>query len=139
MFFFPVVPQIAIIAGPLQAVQLFSALMDFTIMTRENAYMFITGPQVIKAVTGRNVTMDEVALPLFMPVSPVMPTSLRKMINMRLNWPASCSVSFQQYRRSSHRPFEDMGSQYRWGDGTPDTGRCRRTHGCPVDYRPASR
>jgi len=56
-----VVPQIAIIAGPCAGGAAYSpALMDFTIMTRENAFMFITGPQVIKAVTGRNVTMDEV-------------------------------------------------------------------------------
>lgn len=56
-----VVPQIAIIAGPCAGGAAYSpALMDFTIMTRENAYMFITGPQVIKAVTGRNVSMDQV-------------------------------------------------------------------------------
>lgn len=56
-----VVPQIAIIAGPCAGGAAYSpALMDFTIMTKENAFMFITGPQVIKAVTGRNVTMDEV-------------------------------------------------------------------------------
>ena len=29
-------------------------------MTRHNAHMFITGPQVIKAVTGREVSMDDV-------------------------------------------------------------------------------
>ena len=34
--------------------------MDFIVMTRKNAYMFITGPEVIKAVTGKAVTMDEV-------------------------------------------------------------------------------
>jgi len=56
-----VVPQIAIIAGPCAGGAAYSpALMDFTIMTRKNAFMFITGPQVIKAVTGRNVSMDEV-------------------------------------------------------------------------------
>jgi len=55
-----VVPQIAIIAGPCAGGAAYSpALMDFVIMTRKNAYMFITGPEVIKAVTGRIVTMDE--------------------------------------------------------------------------------
>lgn len=34
--------------------------MDFVVMTRHNAQMFITGPEVIKAVTGRATTMDEV-------------------------------------------------------------------------------
>jgi acetyl-CoA carboxylase carboxyltransferase component len=56
-----VVPQIAIIAGPCAGGASYSpALMDFIIMTRQNAQMFITGPQVIKSVSGRNVSMDEV-------------------------------------------------------------------------------
>ena len=56
-----VVPQIAIIAGPCAGGASYSpALMDWIIMTRHNAHMFITGPQVIKAVTGRDVSMDDV-------------------------------------------------------------------------------
>ena len=56
-----VVPQIAIIAGPCAGGASYSpALMDFIIMTRDNAHMFITGPEVIKAVTGRATQMDEV-------------------------------------------------------------------------------
>ena len=56
-----VVPQIAIIAGPCAGGAAYSpALMDFIIMTRQNAHMFITGPEVIKAVTGRTTSMDEV-------------------------------------------------------------------------------
>jgi acetyl-CoA carboxylase carboxyltransferase component len=55
-----VVPQIAIIAGPCAGGAAYSpALMDFVIMTRKNAYMFITGPEVIKAVTGRVISMDD--------------------------------------------------------------------------------
>jgi acetyl-CoA carboxylase carboxyltransferase component len=34
--------------------------MDFVIMTRSNSYMFITGPEVLKAVTGQKVTMDDI-------------------------------------------------------------------------------
>ncbi|MEZ5786067.1 MAG: acyl-CoA carboxylase subunit beta [Xanthobacteraceae bacterium] len=56
-----VVPQIAVIAGPCAGGASYSpALMDFIIMTRQNAQMFITGPQVIKSVTGREVSMDDV-------------------------------------------------------------------------------
>ena len=56
-----VVPQIAVILGPCAGGASYSpALMDFIIMTRHNAHMFITGPDVIKAVTGRSTTMDEV-------------------------------------------------------------------------------
>ncbi|KAA5609514.1 acyl-CoA carboxylase subunit beta [Rhodovastum atsumiense] len=56
-----VVPQIAVVCGPCAGGAAYSpALMDFVVMTRNNARMFITGPEVIKAVTGRTVTMDEV-------------------------------------------------------------------------------
>ncbi len=56
-----VVPQIAIIAGPCAGGAAYSpALMDFIIMTRHNAQLFITGPQVIKSVTGREVSMEDV-------------------------------------------------------------------------------
>ena len=56
-----VVPQVAVVLGPCAGGASYSpALMDFIIMTRQNAHMFITGPEVIKAVTGRQTTMEEV-------------------------------------------------------------------------------
>ena len=56
-----VAPQIAVICGPCAGGAAYSpALMDFIIMTRHNAHMFITGPAVIKSVTGRETTMDDV-------------------------------------------------------------------------------
>jgi propionyl-CoA carboxylase beta chain len=56
-----VVPQIAVIVGNCAGGAAYSpALMDFLIMSRQNANMFICGPQVIKAATGVDVTMDEV-------------------------------------------------------------------------------
>ena len=56
-----VVPQIAIIAGPCAGGAAYSpALMDFIIMTKTHAQMFITGPEVIKAVTGQQCTPEEV-------------------------------------------------------------------------------
>ncbi|MCB1491347.1 MAG: acyl-CoA carboxylase subunit beta [Rhodobiaceae bacterium] len=56
-----VVPQIALVLGPCAGGAAYSpALNDFIIMTRANAHMFITGPEVIKAVTGRQTGMDEV-------------------------------------------------------------------------------
>ena len=61
VLFSGVVPQIAVVCGPCAGGAAYSpALMDFIVMTRKNAHMFITGPEVIKAVTGRDVTMDEV-------------------------------------------------------------------------------
>ncbi|WP_040156043.1 acyl-CoA carboxylase subunit beta [Mobilicoccus massiliensis] len=56
-----VVPQIAVICGPCAGGAAYSpALMDFIVMTRQNSQMFITGPDVIKSVTGRSTTLDEV-------------------------------------------------------------------------------
>ncbi len=56
-----VVPQIALVLGPCAGGAAYSpALNDFIIMTRNNAHMFITGPEVIKAVSGRVTTMDQV-------------------------------------------------------------------------------
>lgn len=56
-----VVPQIALVLGPCAGGASYSpALMDFVIMTRRTSQMFITGPEVIKAVTGQACTMDEV-------------------------------------------------------------------------------
>ena len=53
-----VVPQISIIAGPCAGGAVYSpALTDFIIQTRK-AHMFITGPDVIKQVTGEVVTQD---------------------------------------------------------------------------------
>ena len=56
-----VVPQIAVIAGPCAGGASYSpALMDFIIMTKSNANMFICGPDVIRAATGQITTMEEI-------------------------------------------------------------------------------
>ena len=55
-----VVPQISAIFGPCAGGAVYSpALTDFTIMTKKNSYMFVTGPKVVKTVTGEVVTEDE--------------------------------------------------------------------------------
>ena len=57
-----VVPQISIIAGPCAGGAAYSpALTDFLIMTRKNAQMFICGPEVIKASTGQQASLDQFA------------------------------------------------------------------------------
>lgn len=54
-----VVPQISIIMGPCAGGAVYSpAITDFVIMVDKNAKMFITGPQVIKAVTGEEVSQE---------------------------------------------------------------------------------
>lgn len=55
-----VVPQISIIAGPCAGGAVYSpAITDFTFMVKETSYMYITGPSVIQAVTGEEVTHEE--------------------------------------------------------------------------------
>ena len=54
-----VIPQISVIMGPCAGGAVYSpALTDFVFMT-ENSYMFITGPQVVKAVMQEDVTFEE--------------------------------------------------------------------------------
>ncbi|MEX2246158.1 MAG: acyl-CoA carboxylase subunit beta [Dehalococcoidia bacterium] len=55
-----VVPQISVIMGPCAGGAVYSpALTDFIFMTTGTSQMFITGPDVIKAVTGEDVTHEE--------------------------------------------------------------------------------
>ena len=55
-----VIPQISVILGPCAGGAVYSpAITDFTIMVNETSHMFITGPDVIKAVTGEDVGMEE--------------------------------------------------------------------------------
>ena len=57
------VPQISLICGPCAGGAAYSpALTDFIIQTRQ-AQMFITGPQVIKGVTGESVTAEQLGGP----------------------------------------------------------------------------
>jgi acetyl-CoA carboxylase carboxyltransferase component len=55
-----VVPQISVILGPCAGGAVYSpALTDFIFMVRETSHMFITGPDVVKTVTGEDVTLEE--------------------------------------------------------------------------------
>lgn len=54
------VPQISAIFGPCAGGAVYSpALTDFTIMSKKSSYMFVTGPKVVKTVTGEIVTDEE--------------------------------------------------------------------------------
>jgi acetyl-CoA/propionyl-CoA carboxylase carboxyl transferase subunit len=55
-----VIPQISVIMGPCAGGAVYSpAITDFTFMVRETSHMFITGPDVIKTVTGEEVSFEE--------------------------------------------------------------------------------
>ena len=55
-----VIPQISGIFGPCAGGAVYSpALTDFSIMTEGTSYMFLTGPKVVKSVTGEDVTQEQ--------------------------------------------------------------------------------
>jgi len=55
-----VVPQISIVMGPCAGGAVYSpAMTDFIVMVKDTSHMFITGPDVIKAVTREEVTFEE--------------------------------------------------------------------------------
>lgn len=54
-----VIPQISAIMGPCAGGAVYSpALTDFTIMTEGTSYMFLTGPKVVKTVTGEDIDAE---------------------------------------------------------------------------------
>ena len=55
-----VIPQISVIMGPCAGGAVYSpAITDFIFMVKETSHMFITGPDVIKTVTGEEPTFEE--------------------------------------------------------------------------------
>ncbi len=55
-----VIPQISAIFGPCAGGAVYSpALTDFIIMKKDTSYMFLTGPKVVKTVTGEDVTQEQ--------------------------------------------------------------------------------
>lgn len=55
-----VIPQISAIFGPCAGGAVYSpALTDFIMMTKDTSYMFVTGPKVVKTVTGEDVTQEQ--------------------------------------------------------------------------------
>src|SRR2546426_1603101 len=55
-----VIPQLSLIMGPCAGGAVYSpAMTDFVLMVEGSSYMFITGPDVVKTVTGEEVTFEE--------------------------------------------------------------------------------
>ncbi|GEJ59553.1 acyl-CoA carboxylase subunit beta [Anaeromyxobacter diazotrophicus] len=55
-----VVPQVSVVMGPCAGGAVYSpAITDFIFMVKDTSYMFITGPEVIRAVTHEEVTKEE--------------------------------------------------------------------------------
>jgi len=59
-----VIPQISAVFGPCAGGAVYSpALTDFIFMSKENSYMFVTGPKVAKTVTGEEITTEDLGGP----------------------------------------------------------------------------
>ncbi|MBW2409583.1 MAG: methylmalonyl-CoA carboxyltransferase, partial [Deltaproteobacteria bacterium] len=55
-----VIPQISAIMGPTAGGAVYSpAMTDYVFMVKNSSYMFITGPEVIKSVTGEEITFED--------------------------------------------------------------------------------
>ena len=55
-----VVPQVSLVMGPCAGGAVYSpALTDFIFMVEQSSHMFVTGPEVVKAVTGEAVTQEQ--------------------------------------------------------------------------------
>eukprot|EP01116_Phalansterium_solitarium_P016076 TRINITY_DN3644_c0_g1_i1.p2 TRINITY_DN3644_c0_g1~~TRINITY_DN3644_c0_g1_i1.p2 ORF type:complete len:565 (-),score=298.30 TRINITY_DN3644_c0_g1_i1:411-2105(-) len=55
-----VVPQLSLILGPCAGGAVYSpAITDFTVMVRDSSHLFVTGPDVVKAVTLEEVTLEQ--------------------------------------------------------------------------------
>jgi len=55
-----VIPQVSAIMGPTAGGAVYSpAMTDWVFMVKDSSYMFITGPEVIKSVTGEEITFEE--------------------------------------------------------------------------------
>jgi len=55
-----IIPQISMVMGPCAGGAVYSpALTDWTFMVKDTSYLFITGPDVVKTVTGESVTQEE--------------------------------------------------------------------------------
>jgi len=59
-----VIPQISAVFGPCAGGAVYSpALTDFIMMSKQNSYMFVTGPKVAKIVTGEDITTEDLGGP----------------------------------------------------------------------------
>ena len=72
------IPQISLVMGPCAGGAVYSpAITDFVMMVEETSHMFITGPEVVKTVTGEEVSFEELGgAPPTRP-APASPTSPR--------------------------------------------------------------
>ena len=89
-----VIPQISLIMGPCAGGAVYSpAMTDFIFMVKDSAYMFVTGPDVVKTVTNEVVTQEELGGAVTHTTKSASPTSRSRTTSRRCWRPASSSTS----------------------------------------------
>ena len=97
-----VVPQVSLIMGPCAGGAVYSpAITDFVLMTEGSSYMFITGPDVVKTVTGEDVDFEDLGGASAHATKSGSRTSSRRTSRRASRTPATCSRSS---RRTTSRP-----------------------------------
>lgn len=85
-----VIPQLSLIMGPCAGGAVYSpAMIDFIYMVEDTSHMFITGPDVIKTVTGEEVSLTNWAAPLPMQlkaVSSIAATPTKRRCSKTSSW-----------------------------------------------------
>jgi acetyl-CoA carboxylase carboxyltransferase component len=72
-----VIPQISAIMGPTAGGAVYSpAMTDYVFMVKNSSYMFITGPDVIKSVTGEEISFEEAGSPILPAKTTQMPSTV---------------------------------------------------------------
>ena len=111
-----VVPQVSLILGPCAGGAVYSpAITDFVLMAEGSSYMFITGPDVVKTVTGEEVSQEE--LGARRPTRPVRASPIssgptrRRSSTMRATCSRSCRRTTSSPRRTRLLPIRSIASR----------------------------
>ena len=120
-----VIPQISLVMGPCAGGAVYSpAMTDFVFMVEGSSYMFITGPDVVKTVTGEEVTFEELGGAATHAsksgVAHFISPTRRRASRTRATCSRSCRRTTSSRRRSPRRPTRPTGR-------TPSSTRSSRT------------
>jgi acetyl-CoA carboxylase carboxyltransferase component len=128
-----VVPQISVILGPCAGGAVYSpAMTDFIFMVRESSHMFITGPDVVKTVTGEDVTLEELGGAMSHATKSGWPRSCRPTRSRASTTCGSCCRSSR--RTTSRRPRRRISATTPTGSARSCATSCRRAPTSPTTW-----
>ncbi len=128
-----VVPQLSLVMGPCAGGAVYSpAITDFVLMVEGTSYMFITGPDVVKTVTGEEVTFEELGgaddARGRSPASRTSPRPTRRPCSRtRATCSRSCRRTTSSRRRTRRRPTRSTARRPSSTRSSPTSRRSRTT------------